>query len=88
MVSHSDQTLNSYHDFQMHANTKWKRRMKIPINHYFGDKRLEFIRMKGPMKKGIAEMAFRAVDAPSIRRFGSNISLNDADFASLDVSWL
>ncbi|XP_074593834.1 uncharacterized protein KIAA0930 homolog isoform X2 [Brevipalpus obovatus] len=73
------------HIHEMHANTKWKRRMKIPINHYFGDKRLEFIRMKGPMKKGIAEMAFRAVDAPNIRRFGSNISLNDADFGFLEV---
>lgn len=57
----------------------------MPINHYFGDKKLEFIRMKGPKGQGISEMAYRVVDGPGLSRYSSHISLNDVDFELLEV---
>lgn len=58
----------------------------MPVNHYFGDKKLEFIRMRGPNGQGISEMAYRVIDGSNISRSASHVSLNDVDFEFMQVS--
>ncbi|XP_053205661.1 uncharacterized protein KIAA0930 homolog isoform X2 [Panonychus citri] len=72
------ETIRYIHELQ--SGSKVRARRKRPINHYFGNKRMEFIRMKGPRSRGISEMAYRKISETGLSRSGSSVSLHEGDF--------